>query len=349
MTTTFSDIIVNNTATIASLNFTGMNCNSLTTNGLRITNAYVTNITASSFTATNLSASSLSVSNFTGTVTTFTTTNLSASTSGIFNGINVKKGPVGQTGTISIGESNVLTNSTAAGLTGNIAIGNNALATITTHSNNIAIGHGAIANTTGNNNIGINLSMAGVAGLNNTIAIGWNSSSDSLSAGDSKVVIGVNASSNNSGSYTTAVGFTSNGGRSHSYTTCIGSTANAGNPNQISLGGGLNNEVIFVQGGLNYNTGEMGSTATISTPAKQFIVITNGSTPITITLPSVNNSTVVNFKRGLSSSGTITFAYASAIIIPKSSITAATSTVAYDSTNFNFQFISDGTNWYQTI
>ena len=330
MASNYSDLIVNNTATIATLNFTGMNCNSLTSNGLTITNAYVTNITAASFTATN----------------NLRTPNLTATTSGNFNGIGVSKGSGNHASNIAFGTA-VLTNSSPVGLTGhNIAIGYNALTSITSQTGNIAIGENAMQTITGNNNIGINVSMLGGTGINNSIGIGYNNLP--YARGDNKVSIGVNSGNLNSGNNTTTIGANANiVPSSYNNTTAIGSTGRSSNHNQISFGGAFT-ETIYVQGGLNYNTGETGSTATISTPAKQFIVI-NNTTAITITLPSVTpEGTLINFKRGASSNGSnITFAHTNSIIIPLNSITA-TSSVAYAS-SYNFQFISNGTYWYQTI
>jgi len=382
MTTIFSDLIVNNDANISRLNFTGMNCSSLTVNSLTVNNIYSTNSTTSTFSNTNLTATNTFSTNLTATnefasnltatntfasnlrtTNTFSTnltatsafasnltgtnsyaTNLTANNYGIFNSVKVSKGNNNQNTNVSIGNASLELNTTGIN---NIAIGIQTMRSITTQSNNIAIGGESGKFITGSNNIAfVAMLFGGSINNNNSIGIGGNSYF--ASSGDSNTAIGVISAYGCNTKYSTFLGFSSGRLTNYDSTIAIGSTATTSITGQISLG--RNTDTINIQGGMNYKVGPIiSSTIPIASPTSQFFVIENGSTEITITLPTILSGAFINFKRGSSSTGNIVFSYATSVIISTNSITPNTTTPTYGSTFFNFSFISDGTYWYEII
>jgi hypothetical protein len=350
----FFNLGVTSTANINNLNVTTVTGSSITANNAIVTSFTATNLTAtnifgSSVTATNLSATNLTASNV-------TVPNLTTTADATINGNKVGKGPGNVTNNLAIGDSALRVS------TGNLnlAIGNAALFNNTSGVYNLAIGVNSLyTNTVGNNNtaIGVQTLFRTIGSKN--IAIGTNTYWSESSGSNNTVIGHFAAGSLSSGSNNTVIGANAGLGLStHNNCIAIGYNSSITLPvdNQIILG--TSAQTIYIQGGLNYYAFNLPGTATPSTPMVQFYTIKNGGTDATITLmqPSVStNGKYVAFRRGIGSTGTITFnscqngtTTALNVMVGTNSIATATS-LAYGSTVYNFQFIATTGNWYQII
>ena len=432
MTTIFDNLIVNNTASISSLNFTRMNCSSLTVNNFSGTNTSATTLTspnlyattltstnlyATPLTSTNLYANTLTCANLYATpltsanlyattltspnlyattltspnlyATTLTSTNLYATT---LTSANLYATMLTSTNlyTTTLTSSNLYaTTLTSANLYATNLYATNLYATnlnvkntltiknfniICTNDsitfgffnssafNNLGFGRESVIGGTGNIGLGTKM-KAGINNSINMIGIGGNGNFE-FSNGICSNTVGLNNFSfTSTGQNNTLIGgrtfYASNSNNSTIIGFSAGSFTNVNsviaiatfsvlNADQISLG--TSAYTMNIQGGMNYKVGTtISSTTPITSPTPQFFVIENSTSAITITLPTLKSGAFINFKRGNSSTGNIIFSYATSVIIPTNSITPSTTTPTYDSTSYNFSFISDGTYWYEII
>ena len=321
-----------------------------------INNLNVTTVTGASIISTNAIVTSFTATNVTGTNIfgpNVTATNLTTTTDATINDIKIGKGPLNVTNNLAIG-GNALRVATSSP---NVAIGNAALFNNTTGTYNVAIGVNSLyTNTVGFYNTAIGVQASFVSTSSNNTAIGTGAGYR-LSSGSNNTIIGTNAGNSiTTGSNNTVIGSNAGLGLS-TQNNCIAIGYNSSNAlattNQIVLG--TTAHTIYIQGGLNYCIGaSLTGSATPPTPMGQFYPIINGATNITITLPTPSvstNGTFVIFKRGIGSTGTISFDSTGGgnVMIGTNSIATASTLGSYGSGVYNFQFIGTTANWCQII
>ena len=119
----------------------------------------------------------------------------------------------------------------------NVAVGNSALTSSTISSNNVAVGYEALTTlTTGGDNVAVGYeALRTLTTGGNNVAVG--NSALRLATGIENVAIGNDSlSSLTTGSYNTAIGYNAGSNHNYSNTTCIGYNTQVGNDNQIKLG-----------------------------------------------------------------------------------------------------------------
>ena len=116
--------------------------------------------------------------------------------------------------------------------------------------------------------------------------------------------------------------------------------------NQIVLGTGASS--LLIQGSLNYHVGAniTVTSALDTTPAQFYKIAPPDATAITITLPatSTNKGVTVIFRRTTTNMAIVEFNASSGSVYP---VNGMSGTVALGNTQYQTQFVCDGSAWYQ--
>ena len=178
----------------------------------------------------------------------------------------------------------------------NTAVGSDALYNCTS-SNNAAFGQYSLYNCNGSNNTALGTySMIKVSTGSNNVGIGN----------------GVGTTYPVSGSANTLIGCLTNSTTDSSYSTCLGYSSVITGDRQIILG--TANETVYIVGGFNMSISTVSTTSTLSLPLQSNYFVLNGSTAITITLPSPASGSCINIRRGLNSTALVSIYHTSGII-----------------------------------
>lgn len=262
---------------------------------------------------TTNNATNLTLSNtFTNDINTFKTINISGNVNLVTNSTNTKYGYLAMTNANLSGINNTSfgSNSMLFNLSGNhnTAVGYYALSSNITNQNNTAFGKSALYSSQADNNTGIGVkSLTNLTtGINNT-SIGCNSGK-TVSTGNYNTFLGSNTSASIS---------------SISSSTAIGYNSKITTSNQTILG--TSSESVYIPGTIYNSCTSIISTTTLTLSTSMYYFIANGSSSISINLPtSADNGVILSFRRMASSSGSITINYTS--IFASNSIIATTST-----------------------
>ena len=117
--------------------------------------------------------------------------------------------------------------------------------------------------------------------------------------------------------------------------------------NQIVLGTAYSS--LLIQGSLNYHVGYLPITTTSpldTTPAQFYKIAPPDATAITITLPatSTNKGVTVIFRRTTTNMAIVEFNASSGSVYP---VNGMSGTVSLGNTQYQTQFVCDGSAWYQ--
>ena len=159
--------------------------------------------------------------------------------------------------------------------------------------------------------------------------------------GTSNTGVGYQAGSTSlvTGTYNTFVGYNSTSTIDSSYSSCFGYNATITASNQIVLG--TLNETVYIVGGFNMSISTVSSTSTLTLPLQSNYFTLNGSTAITIILPTPVSGSCISIRRGINATGSVTVAYSS--IVAYNSTTSSTSI----SNSISSSYIFYSGVWYQ--
>ena len=210
----------------------------------------------------------------------------------------------------------------------NTAYGINTLCSNTTGYNNTACGQSSLnSNITGSQNTGCgNASLsANTTGYLNTSCGSANALTNLTTGHHNSSFGGGNGgvSTNVAGNYNTYLG--ANTGCSTTginNSTVVGYSASTTKSNQVILG--TSTETTYIKGGFNMSLGIVSSTSTLGSPFLSNYLTSNGSTSITLTLPTPSdNGACVYIRRGVGATGLVTVNFSSIVAYNSTTVTTS--------------------------